>query len=271
MNNNQGLSPEKVEKLMKWIDKEVFDTHLGERHDALIQFKEQLQSLLSSTQPERQVGEGEITESDDKKFLKYANWSREEFVKKYWELRPSVEERVIAEDLLICFDQLLLRWSEALASHRNPSITTEEAKDTVVQSYKRSERTFEDLLSTCIEGGVTAEYAKIVLLKCIDEAILLYAKHSTPVTQEGETLQWISVKDRLPEIGDRVLVLEIGYRIQICTYQNVGPYGYEKVDAPIFADEQDEQPSAVNPHYWMPLPKEPNEPSTTAAGQEEKK
>ncbi len=71
---------------------------------------------------------------------------------------------------------------------------------------------------------------------------------------------WISVKDRLPELGSRVLVVEQGGLIQICNYGKQYYNGKSSVLA--FHDEADEQPSICNPTHWQPLPPAPQSSST---------
>lgn len=39
-------------------------------------------------------------------FLEFIQQSRNEFVKRFLELNPDARQRVIAENLLICFDQM---------------------------------------------------------------------------------------------------------------------------------------------------------------------
>ncbi len=43
---------------------------------------------------------------DAKEFDSYIQESRDEFVTKFWEQWPDAKERVTAENLLICFDQM---------------------------------------------------------------------------------------------------------------------------------------------------------------------
>lgn len=71
---------------------------------------------------------------------------------------------------------------------------------------------------------------------------------------------WISVNDRLPEVGSRVLVFEQGGFIQICNYGHHYYNGKPKVLA--FHDEADEQPSICNPTHWQPLPIAPQSSGT---------
>ena len=77
-------------------------------------------------------------------------------------------------------------------------------------------------------------------------------------------MEWISVNDRLPEIGERCLVVDYGPYITICQYRNdiIQQRGEKYIKVTGFQDEQDEQPSQVYPHHWMPLP----EPPTSVQG-----
>lgn len=50
-------------------------------------------------------------------FDKYITATRDEFVRKFWDMYPNAEKRVVAEDLLICFDQM----RERLHQYSQPS------------------------------------------------------------------------------------------------------------------------------------------------------
>ena len=51
--------------------------------------------------------------SDKDDFIKYCKRERNKFVHKFWELHESdINERVMAEDLLIAYDQLLDRYDQ---------------------------------------------------------------------------------------------------------------------------------------------------------------
>jgi hypothetical protein len=49
---------------------------------------------------------GKETPAPGPDFIEYMRQARNEFVKKVWEIWPDAKERVIAENLLICFDQM---------------------------------------------------------------------------------------------------------------------------------------------------------------------
>lgn len=72
-------------------------------------------------------------------------------------------------------------------------------------------------------------------------------------------MEWISVKDRLPEIGQRVLV-----------YQKSGVFGGNEIEITYRIDEFYESSEEINNqivwdgqgmcndiHHWMPLPEPP--------------
>jgi len=69
-------------------------------------------------------------------------------------------------------------------------------------------------------------------------------------------MEWISVKDRLPEPETEVLIYEPEF-IQVSLYSFTGPYG-RKQKIPVFNDNDDEQPSTFFPTHWMPLPSPPS-------------
>lgn len=76
-------------------------------------------------------------------------------------------------------------------------------------------------------------------------------------------MEWINVKDKLPKIGERVLLLEeqnTDYYITIGCYQetNIHTLMTNGKKEKMFVDEQDEQPSIINATFWQPLPKAPN-------------
>ena len=59
---------------------------------------------------------------------------------------------------------------------------------------------------------------------------------------------WISVKDRLPEVGEDVLVFVTG------SYMAIGCLGLDGV----FYDVNDSEGHDITPTHWMPLPERPN-------------
>ncbi len=69
-------------------------------------------------------------------------------------------------------------------------------------------------------------------------------------------MSWISIKDKLPELNQRIIIYEDGF-IEICKYKFEPVWGNKKRAS--FIDEQDEQPSECFPTHWMPLPELPEE------------
>ena len=67
--------------------------------------------------------------------------------------------------------------------------------------------------------------------------------------------EWISVDDRLPEFGDRILCIDDGV-VQIANYENNPNISRNKY---FFLDEQDEQSSFWIPTHWKPLPQPPKQ------------
>jgi hypothetical protein len=67
--------------------------------------------------------------------------------------------------------------------------------------------------------------------------------------------KWIPIEERLPEIGDRVLVSERGH-IEICNYVVNAVFGKKNGES-CFMNEQDEQPDYSIAQFWMPLPPAP--------------
>ena len=59
---------------------------------------------------------------------------------------------------------------------------------------------------------------------------------------------WISVKDRLPEVGEDVLVFVTG------GYMTIGCLGLDG----IFYDVNDSEGHDITPTHWMMLPEHPN-------------
>ena len=72
-----------------------------------------------------------------------------------------------------------------------------------------------------------------------------------------EKSKWVSVDERLPEVGSRCLTLESDGTIEICKYRS-SYHSYPIKNAVCFEDEQDEQPSQVYATHWQPLPTTPN-------------
>jgi hypothetical protein len=59
---------------------------------------------------------------DAEQFALYIHTSRNEFVKKFWEEYPNAKQRVMAEDLLICFDQMherIINYEKQLVIDKN--------------------------------------------------------------------------------------------------------------------------------------------------------
>ena len=53
--------------------------------------------------------------NEAKAFIRYCTSSRDKFVKDFWQLCGNdIEARVMAEDLLIAYDQLLSRYSDVI-------------------------------------------------------------------------------------------------------------------------------------------------------------
>ena len=67
--------------------------------------------------------------------------------------------------------------------------------------------------------------------------------------------EWISVDERLPEFGDRILCIDDGV-VQIANYENNPNISRNKY---FFLDEQDEQSSFWMPTHWKPLPQPPKQ------------
>ncbi len=66
---------------------------------------------------------------------------------------------------------------------------------------------------------------------------------------------WISVDDKLPELGTRCLIVESDGFIEICNYCK--SFWNHPRNSVGFLNEQDEQPSMCHPTHWMPLPEPP--------------
>lgn len=67
--------------------------------------------------------------------------------------------------------------------------------------------------------------------------------------------QWVAVSEMLPDIDERVLVLDDGYA-EIANYRIDRVFGDGR-GKPCFINEQDEQPSILHPTHWQPLPSPP--------------
>lgn len=68
-------------------------------------------------------------------------------------------------------------------------------------------------------------------------------------------MEWINVKDRMPDIGTRCLIFEPDGTILICNYcKSIWNNPRNSIG---FLDEQDEQPSMCYPTHWMPMPEPP--------------
>lgn len=74
--------------------------------------------------------------------------------------------------------------------------------------------------------------------------------------------RWVSVEERLPNQGDRVLILEHDGYVGMSQYAKKD-FGSRKC---VFHDEADEQPGTYNPTHWQPLPPIPS-PITKEKGE----
>lgn len=76
------------------------------------------------------------------------------------------------------------------------------------------------------------------------------------------TNEWISVKDRLPDMGVSILIFDQG-TIAVSHYSGYGEAWpnekgtREERSFHRFSDYQDEQPGYHSPTHWMPLPEPP--------------
>jgi hypothetical protein len=68
-------------------------------------------------------------------------------------------------------------------------------------------------------------------------------------------MKWISIKDKLPELKTRCLVMDEYGFIDIAIFRDdilISKRGrYIRVTG--FQDEQDEQPGQIYPDFWLPL------------------
>lgn len=79
-----------------------------------------------------------------------------------------------------------------------------------------------------------------------------------------ENSQWISVDERLPEIGVNVLIYEPPSNYAHTEDKGIMAVSYnsgkkDKQGFIEFPDGQDEQPGTYNPTFWQPLPEPPSQ------------
>lgn len=81
--------------------------------------------------------------------------------------------------------------------------------------------------------------------------------------------EWISVKDRLPRNGEKVLALINGvdrYDVTYCDHAEIATFWADEADKEWLAENiynVDGFCLKVDVHYWMPIPSIPEEPKET--------
>ncbi len=93
---------------------------------------------------------------------------------------------------------------------------------------------------------------------CGSEVFVESADEGTSFYAPLDTQKWISVKDRLPHIGEPVLVFEAADSIHVSFYNGEKPKGKKGEYHYEWPDGQDEQPSGYFVTHWMQLPSPPN-------------
>jgi hypothetical protein len=79
--------------------------------------------------------------------------------------------------------------------------------------------------------------------------------------------EWIDVKDRLPELNQRILISEYEECLVTIANYKIDKVWGDKKGNPCFVDEQDEQPGRCYPTHW----KEIDTPNSTPTPQSDKK
>ena len=87
--------------------------------------------------------------------------------------------------------------------------------------------------------------------KCLDDLLLKAAELLESVANGVTVQQWISVKDRLPEDGEIVLVCGSRGGVYTAVFNKPGQYrGWHKLNS---------KSHYCDPTHWMPLPQPPEE------------
>jgi len=71
----------------------------------------------------------------------------------------------------------------------------------------------------------------------------------------GGKMEWISVKDKLPNNGDAVLIIENNIILVALYYQVEPPWCWDIPDGICYCTANID----IKPTHWMPLPKPPEE------------
>lgn len=131
-------------------------------------------------------------------------------------------------------DQLLARFKSLLSSFAETSFNP---NHTAWQMF--------DILNDQV-----ADVSKVMCNTTMEEIKAVDTGEITPITNLPTSAKWISVKDRLPEDGQEVLVFEEGTISTNC-------YSYNRV----LSFRWDLYPNGFNcnPSHWMPLPAPPKE------------
>lgn len=103
--------------------------------------------------PLQQQDKGTRDEVDE--FLEYARVERNEFVTKFWKMYPEAEQRVVAENLLITYDQLRERLRTT-----SPQVTTEEEIQTKAKEFAGTPININDNEAAIYKSGLCVGYVQ---------------------------------------------------------------------------------------------------------------
>ena len=121
-----------------------------------------------------------------------------------------------------------------------------------IKGWKQSGNGKKAEAKALMNSGIYSEYDKGVALDCVAGLVLALAKQ----LENYPSIGWISVKDKLPEYREYVLVFTEGCIVIGCSKED--EYGEKEWESD-YIDEWGEAETLRNVTHWMPLPNKPGE------------